>query len=190
MLSVLHAISHVFCVLTAQQRRSPSGNMPEGQWQHDKAPGAERSRPPRTSEPTVSNPPTAKLLVDNLHYEVSERDLAVSAFTNWHLYHHLTLLPAEPLRNIWFFCKGTKNKGTSSTPITRFISAASIGNKVYDFSTLLLAICLGFGLAPRLFSSTRVADQQVRPSLYLQISRMLVLQKRRWINNLPRVHPP
>lgn len=111
------------------------------------------------------------------------------------LHRHLTiaLSPAEPLRNVWFFCKGTKNKGTSSTPITRFISATfslSIGNKVYDFSTLLLAICLGFGLAPRLFSSTRAVDPQVRPSLYSRISRTLVLQKRHWINNLPRVHPP
>lgn len=71
---------HAFFVLTAQQRRSPSGNLPEGQWLHDKAHGAQRSRAPRASEPTVSNAPSTKLLVDNLHYEVSERDLAVRAF--------------------------------------------------------------------------------------------------------------
>jgi hypothetical protein len=80
---MLYAYSaHVACVtvLRVPQRRSPSGTMPDGQWLHDKAPGAERSRAPRTSEPTVSNAPSAKLLVDNLHYEVSERDLAVSPF--------------------------------------------------------------------------------------------------------------
>lgn len=58
-------------------RDSSSGGLPDGQWLHDKAPGGERTRTaPRASESAANNGPSAKLLVDNLHYEVSEKDLA------------------------------------------------------------------------------------------------------------------
>ncbi|PVG01455.1 RNA-binding domain-containing protein [Serendipita vermifera] len=56
--------------------RHTPGGIPDGQWLHDKAPGGDRVRVRRTVETNTSHTPSAKLLVDNLHYEVSEKDLA------------------------------------------------------------------------------------------------------------------
>jgi len=51
------------------------------QWLHDKAPGFEGGRASDESRPrhnpTTSDDPSAKLVITNLHYEVSEKDLAV-----------------------------------------------------------------------------------------------------------------
>ncbi|KAG8757436.1 hypothetical protein FRC14_002079 [Serendipita sp. 396] len=60
-------------------RTTSGGGIPDGQWLHDKAPGAEKTRAPRVTESHNVSGQNAKLLVDNLHYEVSERDL-VSLF--------------------------------------------------------------------------------------------------------------
>ncbi|EPQ52200.1 hypothetical protein GLOTRDRAFT_107741 [Gloeophyllum trabeum ATCC 11539] len=54
-------------------RPSPRGRAPEGAWTHDKAPGVLATR-------TVSDRPSAaggftKLLVSNLHYEITPKDL-------------------------------------------------------------------------------------------------------------------
>src|SRR5258706_11445836 len=51
------------------------------QWLHDKAPGFDGARASDESRPrhnpTTSDDPSAKLIITNLHYEVSEKDLAV-----------------------------------------------------------------------------------------------------------------
>lgn len=52
-------------------------NLPEGQWLHDRAPG-ENSSSTNTVSNTSDNTPSAKLVIENLHYEVSEKDLQVT----------------------------------------------------------------------------------------------------------------
>ncbi|KAG8716041.1 hypothetical protein FRC11_010767 [Ceratobasidium sp. 423] len=61
-------------VYTTRQRPPPPSN-PDGQWVHDMAPGSAEDRKPRpTSSSTGSEP--ARLLISNLHYEVTQKDLA------------------------------------------------------------------------------------------------------------------
>jgi len=52
----------------------------DGQWLHDRAPGyngGRASNEPRPRHiPTASDDPSAKLVITNLHYEVTEKDLA------------------------------------------------------------------------------------------------------------------
>ncbi|CCA73730.1 hypothetical protein PIIN_07685 [Serendipita indica DSM 11827] len=57
-------------------RTSSGRGLPDGQWLHDKAPGAERTRAPRAPDATMAPASSTRLLVDNLHYEVTEKDLA------------------------------------------------------------------------------------------------------------------
>ncbi|EKM77399.1 hypothetical protein AGABI1DRAFT_115306 [Agaricus bisporus var. burnettii JB137-S8] len=61
--------------------RPTASRAPEGQWLHDKAPGSNIDIP-RTSRPTAggttpSAAPTDKILVSNLHYEITPKDLNV-----------------------------------------------------------------------------------------------------------------
>ncbi|KAG8821600.1 hypothetical protein FRC17_009781 [Serendipita sp. 399] len=105
-------------------RTSSGGGIPDGQWLHDRAPGAEKTRTPRVTESHNVSGQNAKLLIDNLHYEVSEKDL-VSLFGKY-----------GP------FARGPRIR---TTPIyTRhaivfmvvIFSAASLDNIVYEISIL------------------------------------------------------
>ncbi|KAF8609604.1 RNA-binding domain-containing protein [Ceratobasidium sp. AG-I] len=56
-------------------RPPPVDESGDGQWVHDMAPGADEGRKPRPSNPSTGNEPT-RLLVSNLHYEVTQKDLS------------------------------------------------------------------------------------------------------------------
>ena len=84
-------------------------------WLHDKAPGfdgpraSDESRP--RHNPITSDDPSAKLVITNLHYEVSEKDLAVrptSMISNLPLTNTLT----EPVRPVWHFRARPDYQGT------------------------------------------------------------------------------
>lgn len=75
-------------------QRPPRGDL-NGQWLHDKAPGMKNmntdSRPRGPSDMVEQS--NTKLLVSNLHYEVTPKDLAVRSTSNFplsaRLKHHL-----------------------------------------------------------------------------------------------------
>ncbi|KAJ1311223.1 hypothetical protein OPQ81_009723 [Rhizoctonia solani] len=60
--------------------RPPPPSDPDGQWVHDMAPGSAEDRKPRPVSTNTGDEP-ARLLVSNLHYEVTQKDLA-SIFGN------------------------------------------------------------------------------------------------------------
>ena len=88
----------------------------EGQWLHDKAPGfdggraSDESRP--RHNPPISDDPSAKLVITNLHYEVSEKDLAVHPPRC----SGISILPLtnspEPARPVWHFRARPDYQGT------------------------------------------------------------------------------
>ncbi|CAE6535332.1 unnamed protein product [Rhizoctonia solani] len=55
--------------------RPPPPNDPDGQWVHDMAPGSAEERKPRPISSSTGDEP-ARLIVSNLHYEVTQKDLA------------------------------------------------------------------------------------------------------------------
>ncbi|CCO29372.1 hypothetical protein BN14_03383 [Rhizoctonia solani AG-1 IB] len=56
--------------------RPPPPNNPGGQWVHDMAPGSTEDRKPRPAVSSGTGDEPARLLVSNLHYEVTEKDLS------------------------------------------------------------------------------------------------------------------
>ncbi|CAE7211890.1 unnamed protein product [Rhizoctonia solani] len=55
--------------------RPPPPNDPDGQWVHDMAPGSTEERKPRPANTSTGDEP-ARLVVSNLHYEVTQKDLS------------------------------------------------------------------------------------------------------------------
>ncbi|CAE6533284.1 unnamed protein product [Rhizoctonia solani] len=55
--------------------RPPPPNDPDGQWVHDMAPGSTEDRKPRPTNSSTGDEP-ARLVVSNLHYEVTQKDLS------------------------------------------------------------------------------------------------------------------
>ncbi|ELU41874.1 RNA recognition motif domain-containing protein [Rhizoctonia solani AG-1 IA] len=56
--------------------RPPPPNNPDGQWVHDMAPGSAEEHKARPINSTTGDE-SARLLVSNLHYEVTEKDLSM-----------------------------------------------------------------------------------------------------------------
>ncbi|KEP55784.1 RNA recognition motif protein [Rhizoctonia solani 123E] len=56
--------------------RPPPPNNPDGQWVHDMAPGSTEDRKPRPISSNTGGDEPARLVVSNLHYEVTEKDLS------------------------------------------------------------------------------------------------------------------
>ncbi|CAE6396123.1 unnamed protein product [Rhizoctonia solani] len=56
--------------------RPPPPNDSDGQWVHDMAPGSAEERKPRPVVNSSTGDEPARLLVSNLHYEVTEKDLS------------------------------------------------------------------------------------------------------------------
>lgn len=50
-----------------------------GQWLHDKAPGTKNLNDNARRGPSESSEPNSKLIVSNLHYEVTPKDLIVGS---------------------------------------------------------------------------------------------------------------
>lgn len=69
-------------LLMDQQRPPPPDESGDGQWVHDMAPGTDEGRQPRPNTSNTGNEPT-RLLVSNLHYEVTQKDLSVRFATNF-----------------------------------------------------------------------------------------------------------
>ena len=70
------------CLLMFPQRPPPADESGDGQWVHDMAPGADEGRKPRPNNSNTGNEPT-RLLVSNLHYEVTQKDLSVRRLANF-----------------------------------------------------------------------------------------------------------
>lgn len=78
--SLTTASPHVFLMFS--QRPPPPDESGDGQWVHDMAPSANESRKPRPNTSNTGSEPT-RLLVSNLHYEVTQKDLSVCLTTNF-----------------------------------------------------------------------------------------------------------
>lgn len=72
----------VCALLMLLQRPPPPDESGDGQWVHDMAPGADEGRKPRPNHSNNGNEPT-RLLVSNLHYEVTQKDLSVRPLANF-----------------------------------------------------------------------------------------------------------
>ncbi|CAL1699532.1 unnamed protein product [Somion occarium] len=57
-------------------RPAPRPRGSEGEWLHDKAPGARSGTSNGVSQARSNSAPSAKLIISNLHYEVTEKDVA------------------------------------------------------------------------------------------------------------------
>jgi hypothetical protein len=63
--------------LTISQRPEPRVVASDGMWLHDKAPGAPRAANQANGHIKVESSLNSKLIVSNLHYEITPKDLTV-----------------------------------------------------------------------------------------------------------------
>lgn len=166
------SVKAMACRLIRSQRHSPGSKLPDGQWLHDKAPGVERIRGPRPSavESNVSNTPSAKLLVDNLHYEVSEKDLAVCIILGIHIQLALMTACCRASSESMVLLQGNQESGYEFYTMHHKWSHHLFVHLRIGAQQIHTSFDLIWGF--RLLSSTRAADQQVRLSSPLPTSKM------------------
>ncbi|CAL1699533.1 unnamed protein product [Somion occarium] len=113
-------------------RPAPRPRGSEGEWLHDKAPGARSGTSNGVSQARSNSAPSAKLIISNLHYEVTEKDVAAIFGTKVHL--RETDHPTSIRFVVLLFFKYDRSGRSSGVAIVSYetLAEAAAAKREYD----------------------------------------------------------